>query len=313
MNVQTGVAGFINIQVKHADGTMSETGWFKNLILDTFFARYAAGNTMISGNITCRVGTGATPPANTDIALVSQVATKTRTNSSEVLGAIDIPNNRVVAKSINQFIFDVGSVAANLSEVGFEFAPGSGGLNSGQLNSRSLTKNNMGVPTTITVTASDQLIVNYKLEVYISLTDYTGTVILDGVTYDVLGRVAGDYGTTGASVANILLGPDANNSAFRAYGSASVFGAHGVAPTSPSGTNSATSTLYTNISGGKEREYQASINQLNATGGIKVITIPIATSQSGSNNGYKYQFTPVIPKDATKLLRLRFRMTCVRV
>lgn len=313
MNVQTGVAGFINIQVKHADGTMTETGWFKNLILDTFFARYAANNTMINNGMTCRVGTGVTPPANTDTGLVAQVATIVRTGGSNVLGAIDGANNRVVAKSINQFIAAVGAVVGNLNELGFEFAPGSGGLNAGQLNSRSLTKNSMGAPTTITVTSSDQLIVNYTLEVYIPLVDYTGSVVLNGTTYNVVGRVAGDYGTAGASVEGMLTGPDANNSAFRAYGSASTFGAHGVDPTSPSGTNSATSTLYTNISGGKEREYEASINQLNATGGIKVITIPIASGQSGSNNGFKYEFTPVIPKNNTFLLRLRFRFTCTRV
>lgn len=305
MNMNTGVAGFINIQVKHADGTMSETGWFKNLILDTFFDRYAANSTIISNSITCRVGTGVTPPANTDTTLVSQVATKVRTSGSDVLGAIDAPNNRVVAKSINQFIFNVGEVVANLNEIGFEFAPGSGGVSSGLLNSRSLTKNSMGVPTTITVTSSDQLIVNYTLEVYIPLVDYVGTVVLDGVTYDVIGRVGNGFNK---AVSDILLGVTASNDWFLSYGSSSVFGAQGVAPTSASGTASSTSTLFTSISGGKERQFEASINQLNATGGIKVVSVAM-----GSGIGFKYQFTPVIPKDATKLLRLRLRMTCTRV
>lgn len=300
MNMSTGIAGFINIQVKHADGTMSETGWFKNLILDTFFDRYAANSSIISNSITCRVGTGVTPPANTDTALVSQVATKVRTSGSDVLGTIDVPNNRVVAKSINQFIFNVGEVVANLNEIGFEFSP-----SSGLLNSRSLTKNNMGVPTTITVTASDQLIVNYTLEVYIPLVDYIGTVVLDGVTYDVIGRVGNGFNKT---VSDILLGVTASYDWFLSYGSSSVFGAQGVAPTSASGTASSSSTLFTSISGGKERQFEASINQLNATGGIKVVSVAM-----GSGIGFKYQFTPVIPKDATKLLRLRFRMTCTRV
>lgn len=310
MNIQTGVAGFINIQVKHADGTISETGWFKNLILDTFFARYAANNNMVNSGMVCRVGTGVTPPANTDTSLVSQVATQSRTSGSDVLGAIDTPNNRVVAKSINQFIFNVGAVVANLSEIGFEFAPASGGLNAGQLNSRSLTKNNMGVPTTITVTASDQLIVNYTLEVYIPLTDYTGTVVLDGVTYDVLGRVAGDYGNS-STVATILNGPTGTGGGFRSFAATSTFGAQGENPTNESGTASSTMTEFLSVSGGKERQFEASINQLNATGGIKVITIPFVSNIAA--RGFKYQFTPVIPKDATKLLRLRFRMTCTRV
>lgn len=307
MNIETGVAGFINVQVKHADGTITETGWFKNLILDTFFARYAAGNTILNNAMQCRVGTGVTPPANTDTSLVSQVAVKTRTSGGATSGAIDAPNNRVAASDINQFIFNVGEVVANLNEIGFEFAPGTGGLNPGQLNSRSLTKNNMGTPTTVTVTASDQLIVNYTLAAYIPLTDYVGTVVLDGVTYDVTGRVASGYNRT---VAQILDGLYASGSNFRSYGSASTFGDHGVDPTSESGATSSTESSFFSISGGKERQFEASINQLNATGGIKVITLAIGSS---GGRGYKYQFTPAIPKDATKLLRLRFRMTCTRV
>ena len=72
--------------------------------------------------MSCRVGTGVTPPANGDTSLVSQVASKTRTGGSELFGSIDITNNRIVAKSINQFIFDIGAVSANIGEVGFEFA-----------------------------------------------------------------------------------------------------------------------------------------------------------------------------------------------
>lgn len=310
MNINTGVAGFINMQVKHADGTMTETGWFKNLILDTFFNRYAANNTMITSAIVCRVGTGATPPANGDTALVSQVATQARTSGSDVVGAIDAPNNRVVAKSVNQFIFSVGAVAANIAEVGFEFAPTSGGVNANQLNSRSLTKDSFGTPTPITVTATDQLIVNYTFEVYVPLVDYTTTVAIDinGVVsnYDVIGRIAAGYNY---SVSNHLEGASATGTSLKAYGSTSVFGAHGVDPTAASGTSSSTQAFFASISGGKEREFTASVNQLNAAGGIKVISLGLAATGATC---FKYQFTPPIPKTTDFSLKLRLRMTCTR-
>lgn len=310
MNIQHGVAGFINMQVRHADGTMTETGWFKNLILDTFFNRFAANNTMINAGITCRVGTGVTPPANGDTALVSQVASKARTGGSDVVGSIDITNNRIVAKSINQFIFDVGAVSANIGEVGFEFAPGTSGVNAGSLNSRSLTKDSFGTPTPITVRPTDQLIVNYTIELYIPLVDYSSVVAIDVdgtiTNHAVIGRVADNYNGTIEQILSVGAGADA----FVSYGSSSVFGGHGIAPTSQSGTSSGTSSLFTNVSGGKERAYSASINQLNATGGIKVITVPMRAT---TGRGYKYEFTPVIPKTTSFSLTLQLRFTCVRV
>lgn len=307
--INFGVAGFIEMHVKRADGSVAKAA-FKNLILDTFFNRFAANNTMTGSGMLCRVGTGVTPPANGDTSLVSQVASKTRTSGSEVFGSIDITNNRIVAKSINQFIFDVGAVSANIGEVGFEFAPGTDGVNAGSLNSRSLTKDSFGTPTPITVTATDQLIVNYTIEVYIPLIDYTTTVAIDingtVTNHDVIGRIAANYGR---SINDILLGANANFDWFTSCGSASVFGGHGVDPTNESGTKSRTQQEFLSIAGGKEREFTASVNQLNATGGIKVLTLAVGST----GRFYKYQFTPVIPKTTDFNLKFRVRMTCSRV
>lgn len=304
--IDTKVRGLIQMQVKHKDGSMTDTGWFPNLVLDTFFARFAANNNMFIANSQCRVGTGSTTPANSDTALASQVAAITATTNSDVVGTIDVPNNRVVAAIVRQFEFLQGSVVANLAEVGFEFAPGTGGVSSGALNSRSLIKDSFGTPTPLTVTADDQLIVNYRFEVWIPTADYVGTVVLAGITYDVIGRVALNFSTTAE---NLLRLPIVTSSWFRSYASTSVFGAHGIDPTVESGTAGNTQTNFLSLSGGKEVEMTGTINQMNATGGIKCITIPHG---SGGSRLYKYQFTPVIPKTALKVLKLRFRMTCAR-
>lgn len=303
-DLEYGVAGFINVKVKHIDGSVTETGRFKNLILDNFLSRFANNDQMINTAILCRVGTGTTPPANTDTSLVSQVGTIARTGGTETVGVIDAPNNRVVAKSFHQFIASIGAITGNISEIGFDFISGSG------LCSRSLTKDPFGTPTPITVTATDQLVVEYELQVYVPLVDYTATVpiTIDSVTtnYDVIGRVGADYNRT---VNEILLASTVTSGWFVAHGSTSVFGAHGVNPTAESGTNSSTRTMFLNISGGKEAVFSASINQLNASGGIKVLTVPIGAT---FGKGYKYEFTPVIPKTSSLNFNLRLRFTCVR-
>lgn len=307
MNIQSSARGLINIQVRKPNGEVFETGYFKNLLLDTFFARFAANNTAI-GTMRCVVGTGTTAPANGDTALVYQVASISQTSSFDVNGTLDSPNNRIVFKAVRQFEAAIGAVVANLGEVGFEFAVSSGGLHAGLINSRSLTKDSFGTPTTITVTADDQLIVNYTLEISIPLVDYTGTVNIAGVDYAAVGRVADQYTTTTPN--NSLALPTALANQFKSYQATSVFGAHGVAPTLESGTGGALTSTFLSVSGGKEYEMSGTINQLNATGGIGVLTIPIGAASNG--RGFKYQFTPAIPKDATKPFKMRFRMTCVR-
>lgn len=303
------VAGFIQMQLKRNGEVVKDTGWFPNLILDTFFNRFAADNTLFLATSQCRAGTGTTTPSASDTVLVSQVATRNSTSSSDVVGSIDSANNRVVASKIYQYQFVQGAVVANLGEVGFEFSPGAGGVNAGQLNSRSLIKDSFGTPTTLTVTADDQLVVNYRFDLYIPLVDRVGTVVLGGVTYDYIGRVALNYNAT---VADLLRIPQFTAGWFLAYQSTSTFGAHGADPTNQIANAGANDLLtYLNISGGKEFEPKASVSQMNDPSGvgIKCITIP-----SGLNTGrlYKYQFTPIIPKTSLKILSLRFRMTCAR-
>jgi len=297
------VLGIINIQL-FRKGILVKDLTFKNLILNTFFERFANGDSMFT-TLSCKIGTGTATPTNSDTALQNQIASRTQTASSDSLGAIDVPNNQLVCSANRQFEFVQGSVVGNISEVGFEFSPGSSGLHPNTLQSRSLIKDSFGTPTALTVTADDQLVINYSFRILIPLTDYTGSVELDGVTYSLVGRLANNFNKT---VNEFLTIPSVAAFWFSSYGSTSVFGDHGVAPTVPSGTSSSTQTNFFNITGGKEFELAASINQLNASGGIKVITFPIGTSGAG----FKYEFTPVIPKTNTKILKLRFRMTCTR-
>lgn len=305
MNINTKVKGIINLKIIR-NGICHTDVTFENLILDTFFSRFANDDVLFATS-QCRIGTGTTPPTNSDSSLVSQISS---INSVwvGVPTSIDGANNRLVFATTSQFQFPIGSVVANIAEVGFVFAQGSSGAAMNLLNSRTLTKNEFGVPTAYTVTADDQLIINYRFEVWIPLVDYTSTLNVSGIDYDVIGRVA-NYSSGGPWVNTVLLLPNITSSWFQSYGATSVFGGHGVDPTANSGSSSSTQVKFLNLSGGKEIEMTASINQLNATGGIKCIAIP---SGSASGTMFKYQFTPVIPKTNSKIFKIRFRMTCAR-
>lgn len=305
MNIDTKVKGIVNLKIVR-NGVCHTDVTFENLILDTFFNRFAANNILFN-TIECQVGTGTTPPANSDTVLVSKVA-QLNANITNLAPTIDAVNNRFVAALTCQWQFPIGAVAANIGELGFVFALGVSGANMNQLNSRVLTKDSGGTPTVYPITAGDQLIVNYRFEVWIPLVDYTATLNISGVDYNVIGRI-GDITSSNQSPGNVLRLPVIQSNWLESYGSTSVFGNHGVAPTAGSGTSANTQTDFINISGGKEVEMTATINQLNASGGIKCLTIP---SGAGSGKLFKYQFTPVIPKTNLKIFKIRFRMTCSR-
>ena len=301
-SIQSKVRGIINIKlirggICHTDLT------FENLILDTFFARFAANDTLFQG-MTCRVGSGAKPPANGDTALVSQVATRRATTTTDNTAALDTPNSRLICSQVNQFEFPQGGVVANLAEIGFEFAPSVGGVAAGQLNSRSLIKDAFGTPTPLTVTADDQLVVNYTFELIVPLVDYISSIVLAGTTHSIVGRIAA---LSGAQMELILALPT-QNIRMRSYASNTVLGDHGVNPTVESGAMVDSALQFLSVSGGKEFQFTATINRMNASGGIGAITTSINTSSSA----FKYGFTPPIPKTNIRTLTLRFRMVCTR-
>lgn len=300
--IETKVKGIINIKlirkgVCHTDLT------FENLILDTFFARFANNNTVL-GSLRCYVGSGTTPPQNSDTALVSTIAQLPQTSSVNNPASLDNINNRVAASRNHQFEFPQGSVVGNLGEIGFVFAADQGGTQANILNSRSLIKDAFGTPTPLTVTADDQLVVNYTFQLFIPMVDYVSNIQLGGNNYAVLGRVSSISGILLQSLMALPI-----NVSFLSYASDTVFGDHGVNPSRQSGTNASTATSFLNVAAGtKDYEITASINQFNASGGIGAIGVP--SFQGGTI--YKYQFTPPIPKTNQNVLKLRFRYTCVR-
>ena len=178
-----GFDGFYLIEVIQQDGTLKQGSGlntpFKNLLLDNFFKTVSPlgnGDTISAEPAYCKVGTGSTPPSPVDTYLASQVARIGRSGQSYTYSnSIATGYWRQVA---TPFTFPVGSVVGNISEIGVS------NYEDSLLLSRSLIKDGLGNPTTITLTATDQLKVKYTLRRTQPTTTTSGvlTLVRDGVS-----------------------------------------------------------------------------------------------------------------------------------
>lgn len=143
----------------------------KNLILDGFFTRWLSGS-LINSGWRFFVGSGTTPPANGNTQLesligsVSDVAT-VNTNSN----AFESPD--YIASSTAVASWPVGAIVGNISEVGANLRNSTA---TNALDSRALIVDGVGDPTTISITASDQLIVSYTLRYRIPIEQHVSVV-----------------------------------------------------------------------------------------------------------------------------------------
>lgn len=121
----------------------------------------------------CQVGSGNSPPANTDTTLQNWMASGSKTSNSNPTnsGAPDYSNSVTLT-----YTFSSGAVVGNISEIGIGVSNTSGS----SLFSRELIRDASGNPTTITLASNETLIVYYKLKTYLPVTDnvysLTGTI-----------------------------------------------------------------------------------------------------------------------------------------
>lgn len=141
---------------------------FDNLLTDGFLNYVGTKGTVQGSDWWIHVGTGTTAPANSDNSLVTQVA-KSNTflsNSDGYSGAPDHYNYRIAGRT-----FAIGTFSGqNLSEIGVSDTGSDTGLIS-----RALILDSGGSPTTLTVTADDELRAYWELRKYPPLVDGTGS------------------------------------------------------------------------------------------------------------------------------------------
>jgi hypothetical protein len=298
------VGGEYRVKVIRAGLPVKDTGWMPNIVTNIGLDRLLS-RTVNPTNI-CRVGTGSSTPVATNSALDSQIGSQGSASYASLNEGT--PNYQTLITAT--YTFTLGAVVGNITELGV------GATTSGaDLFSRALILDGGGAPTTISVTAADQLIVVYRFRYYPPLTDNVVVVNLSGTNYTITGRVA-NIGTAGfASILNNvstslaeLLG--ITNGSVR--GTGSTLGAITASPTGGTLVSSATSdalVAYTTGTFFRDWTYTVSAASGNSTGGIKTLFL------SGANtNGldYQYDFNPILPKDATKQLVLTFRTTVAR-
>lgn len=168
--------------------------WFDNLITDV-------GLDFLGQNVNdnlayCRLGTGNTAPAFTDVNLVAQVGSSNTAGIGEATGmAVD---QTYIYRRVSRR-FAAGSVAGlNLAEVGMSQA-----ATGNNIFSRALLRDTGGTPTTITLAADEVLDVVYELRMYINPAEQTVGATIDGVATTVTMRTHAYTSWASVALANI--------------------------------------------------------------------------------------------------------------
>lgn len=197
---RVGLAGYFKLEKYKtaANGDVIEESkevcadWFPNLILNQGLDLLGSASTQLT--IFCRTGSGSTTPANTQTALVSQIA------SSSTYQASSFGTNNTVSPYYGwrrvTYRFIAGVSTGNISEVGV------GGGATTLLFSRALVLDGLGAPTTITVLSDEVLDVTYENRSYPDLTDHSGSFTLgtEGGSYDYTIRCCGISGSSNTTL-----------------------------------------------------------------------------------------------------------------
>lgn len=198
MNIKAkqGVKGRFSLSVLDSGGSVKHSVNCENMVLDKLIDRLNASSyfngTHPPSEMLNKIalGTGTTPPTAGDTALESQVLSVPFNGVTNTSYTETIPGETLKAVVRRPHSFNQGQINANLSEIGVID-------NGGNLITRALIKDDLGNPTTLTVTNQEQLILTYYLDFVdiplktagtIDITDKTGAVI-DTVNYDV--RICG--------------------------------------------------------------------------------------------------------------------------
>ena len=294
--INVGLAGKVKLVAVNA-----ETGeerlladWFDNLITDGGLNRMGTDQ---HGNY-CLVGSGSTPPANTDTALTTFIASTN--NYTPTVGAAS--SAPYYGWELYKYRFNQGAAAGNISEIGIGWT-----ATNGNLFARTLVKDSGGNPTTVTVLANEYLDVFHELRIYAPTSDVTTQVTIAGVVHDVIVRPSYvTYGYSGRWAASrgdaIRIGSGISSTAY-----AGTIGAQTTGPSGSSGLfTSTTMSAYVNNSLKRTAVLSAALDVCNV-GGIR--SIEFGTRGAGS---WQMQFTPAIAKDNTKTLSLTVEVSWAR-
>lgn len=163
--MQVGIAGEIRAVVYRADGSIkTDTGFQKNLILNKgldFFGG-GEGSNMLGF---CSIGSGNSAPAITQTSLDAHLMTKSLDGLVKNSDYLDDATGVYKTFATGEFRF-VATEAMNVSEVGLSSKAGGA-----YMCTRALIKNTLGDPITVSVIATEVLVVYYTIYQIYSLID----------------------------------------------------------------------------------------------------------------------------------------------
>lgn len=310
LGFNTELSGEYRMVITRADGTIEDSGWFHNLILDAGLDRLGSG--FQSATLAyARVGTGSSTPIASQVQLDSQIAVSGSGGSATSTSNEGAPTYR--STLTYTFAFAQGAVVGNVTEVGIGW-----GTTGATLFSRALILDNTGSPTTITLVSIDQLTVFYRIRISPPLTDGTGVLTLGSTNYSYTTRIlnAATFGQTQYlfhygfeyfgqpySTATTTFGAGASLAAITA--SNPVGTQSGSVPTA-----NAVPNTYTNGTFYRDSVVTWPISSGNATGGIQAIMMPFGTPYQPFR--YQIVFGTPIPKSSTNVLTLTIRFSWAR-
>lgn len=298
------VAGFFRFEKFKTDANGNEVAgsrevaadWFPNLILDQGLNLMATGGTYLNS---CQVGSGTTTPANGQTALTSLIAGTSTKPSNVTTTSASAPY--YVAQTTT-YRFAEGVATGNLAEVGVGTA-----ISGTTLFSRSLIKDSLGNPTTITILSDEALDVLYEFRYYAPPSDAAGTIVATGNiggSYDYILRSANV--TTVSTTNGWSLPAGQNGNAGNSPGYRAFNGAIGAITSLPSGTSSdmtiPASASYTSGSFFLDRIITASAAQANLSGGLRSMQLKLGIGM------YQIEFDPPIPKTSNDVVQLTLRL-----
>lgn len=307
INFETKLSGEYRLVIKR-NGEEIDTGWFKNLILNQGLDQLGTNDEVLIGY--ARVGTGTTAPVITNTTLEAQVAaSESGPSGTPTIVNSGAPNYTTL--STFEYTFTQGAVTGNISEVGVGWA-----TTGATLFSRALIVDGSGTPTTITLTAIDQLIIYYRLNASQPITDTTTAVSISSVSYPYTIRTAYAASFCGNGTFNYGYGFTRLNTVY-IYGDDAALG---VITGSLSGTlvnqsNNGgwtfTYPAYTPGSYYRDSTFSIPVNLANPAGGIGGIQLEWGAYSTSLKNQIVLP-TPIL-KTNTQVLTITCRFTWARL
>jgi hypothetical protein len=264
-----------------------------------------------NGSHFVQIGTGTATPLVSDTSLQNrQAATNTLQSGPSQAYTAGPPDYHTLTCT---YRFGIGALNGNYTEIGIGWAA------TGSLWSRALTVNGSSVPTAVQVLSDEQLDVTYVCRVYPPQTDAIGNITLDSVSYAYTMRPAGvsttsDFGSSAWGLAGIF------RSGLEGVGSLQLnffSDSLKLRTTGPSagqqvGSPTALWDAYSNGTYNRTIRATIDLNNGNVPGGAVTALVGFFNGSLGTQMAYQIGFSPNVPKDATKRIRLDFRYTFAR-